>query len=90
MSFVHSDLIVLSLQGFCEEADVLEEPCIYTEQILVREQALLQTFIQEVLVSLHNLIDGAQASAEEFFFKFEEIRLQDLNNHVIDVILAEV
>ena len=84
-------LIEEALDDTSEEVVVLVETRQDAEKIVVGQQTLLQALVQEVVVSLHYIVDGLHvATIEELILQFQEVGLQNFYSHVVYVVLAKM
>ena len=75
-----------------EEVVVLVQARQDTEQVVVRQQTLLQTLVQEVPVRMHHIVDRIDITSpvEKPLLQLQEVWLQHLHRHVVDIVLAKV
>jgi hypothetical protein len=84
-------LVEEALDDAREEVVVLVESCQDAEQVVVGQQALLQTLVQEAVVRPHHIVDCLHvATVQESLFKLQEVRLKDFYCHVVYVVFAKM
>jgi hypothetical protein len=88
MRFIGAHLVKETLYYAREKVVILVESGENPEQVLIGEQAFLEALVEELIVRLHDLVDSLHTL--QLFLQLQEIRLQNLNCHVVYVVLAEM
>jgi len=84
-------LVEEALDDAREEVVVLVQPGQDAEQVVVRQQALLQALVEEPVVRLHHVVDRLDVwRVQETVLEFQEVRLQNFYCHVVYVVLAKM
>lgn len=88
MSLISLYRLEESINDPCEEVSSLIQLCEDSEEVLVCEQALLQTFIKEVVVEFEDFIHSSHLF--QALFELVGVWFKDFHNHIIDVVLAKL